>query len=201
MLPSVIKKFISNLSPAQMGAARDYNRAIRDISPEDAQEVTGLIERLLQEDTKSPLATFSDKPDEAASLRAHERVVCKFQATFVRHTPPHHLEENVKGALEAEVNDVSQGGMSMITTFELFPGEVLTVLLKSEKHVEKRVYAEVRRCERLDEIYKVGVMFIAQKELLATERAYRTDPTKGPKQPSTASGSSLSSRRENRHSD
>ncbi len=191
MLPSVIKKFISNLSPAQMRAMQDYNRAMRELSPEQAQEVTGLIERLLQEEIASPLTTCSDAADEAASLRAHERVVCKFQATFISHTPPLGRAENVKGALEGEVSDVSQGGMSMLTTFELFPGEVLTVLLKSEKHVEKKVYAEVRRCERLEETYKVGVMFIAQKELLAAERAYRVNPANGQEQPSAASGSSL----------
>jgi len=191
MLPSVVKKFISNLSPAQMRAVQDYNRAIRELTPEQVQEVEGLIERLLQEEAASPLTTYNDTPDEAIRLRAHERIACKFQATFIRHTPPLGLEENVKGALEGEVNDVSQGGMSMITTFELFPGEVLTVLLKSEKYVEKRVYAEVRRCERLDEIYKVGVMFIAQKELLAAERAYRANPTNRQEQPSAASGSSL----------
>jgi len=191
MLPTAIKKFISSLSAAHVRAVQDYNRAIRELTPEQVQEVEGLIERLLQEEAASPLTTYNDTPDEAIRLRAHERIACKFQATFIRHTPPLGLEENVKGALEAEVNDVSQGGISMITTFELFPGEVLTVLLKSEKYVEKRVYAEVRRCERLDEIYKVGVMFIAQKELLAAERAYRANPTNRQEQPSAASGSSL----------
>ena len=179
MLPTVIKKFLSSLSAKHMRAIEDYNRAIRDISPEQEQEVAGLIERLQRDEADSPLATYNDEPDDTDSFRAYDRIDCKFQATFVRNTPPHHLEENIKGALDGRVCNVSQGGMSMITTFEMFPGEVLTALLKSGKYVEKRIYAEVRRCERLvriEKTYKVGLMFITQQELIAAERTYHAQP-------------------------
>ena len=146
----------------------ELRKIILSLSTDDLCEAV----RIGQQSLHDQGIPIPDPPTNAGEARRHKRMDCKFQATFVRHTAPAGVPAAERGAHDAQVKDISQGGMKISSTVELFAGEVLTCLLKSANSVEKRTYAEVRHCRKTGMRYEVGLMFITRDELLAAERKH-----------------------------
>jgi hypothetical protein len=144
--------------------------ALDTLPTDQLQELVEYAQRLL---AKRP----NPVPEEAKDTRAgsfdrtHERFDCTFQATFIRHMAPHDQTTGKTNLCEAIVKDISQGGLCMYTQTPLEAGEVLTLFLKSDARVEKKLFVEVRYTENVGPHFKVGAKFVPQTAVIAAERA------------------------------
>jgi hypothetical protein len=144
--------------------------ALDTLPTDQLQEFVEYAQRLIEKRS-------NPGPEEAKNARAgsfdrtHERFDCTFQATFIRHMAPPHQTTGKMNLYEAIVKDISQGGLCMYTETQLESGEVLTIFLKSDARVEKKLFVEVRYTENVGPHFKVGAKFVPQTAVIAAERA------------------------------
>ena len=150
--------------------------ALLELSSTELEKLTSFISGELEERT-NPDSDHAGAGAGDLIRRRHRRHECFFRATFIRHCLPEDKDSPNSCILDAVVKDISQGGIKMHIATALEIDEVLTVFLKSEVRVEKRVFVKVVRCVDHWDHFEIGSMFVEQQDVLAAQRHHLTRQT------------------------
>ena len=151
MLDEKLKEMLSGLSAAELLKVNSY--------------VDACLEELA-----SPGVADEASDDNDLLRRKYRRFECNFGATYIRHSAGPGRQTDKAGAQEATVQDISQGGLKMMSESPMAVGELLTLFLKSKERIEKKVFAEVRRCVDQWSHFEVGLMFVSQEAVISALR-------------------------------